>query len=205
MKTFFKIIISLITVVGLVVIGIIVSVRMEYRDKIYAQIEDVPEQSMVVVLGASVKRDQTPSQALEDRLRLAADIWYAGKAEKIILSGDDGRWAQPEIAAMVGYMYELGVPDEVLIADGNNARTHDSCYRLKNELGQDKVVLITQGFHLPRALYLCNKVGLDAWGIESNFQSYDRGGWFLLRDWLASFLAFWDIATEQLPSYLENS
>jgi len=203
MKTFFKIIIALAAVAALVIVGVIALVRLEYRGKIYEQIQHIPDASVVVVLGASVKRDQTPSQALEDRLQVGADIWQADKAEKIILSGDDGRWAQPEIAAMVGYMYEQGIPDEDLIADGNNARTYDSCYRLKNEIDQDKVVLVTQGFHLPRALYLCNKLGLDAWGITSDLRTYDRGEWFLVRDWLASLLAFWDIYTQALPTYLK--
>lgn len=202
MKYLVKTIIVAVTISLLLVVAIIYWVRVEYKDKIYSQIGEVPENSVVVVLGASVKRDKTPNDALEDRLNVAADIWRAGKTQRIILSGDDGRWAQPEIPAMLNYMYNQGVPQEVLIADGDNARTYDSCYRLKHELKQDDVVLVTQGFHLPRALYLCNEVGLDAWGIDSDLRPYSKIVWFTVRDWLASFLAYWDILLSAKPSYL---
>jgi SanA protein len=203
MKTFAKIIFSLFVIACLVIAGVIVSVRTEYKDRVYNEIQNVSENSVVVVLGASINRDMTPSDVLEDRLQVAVDLWEQGKAEKIILSGDDGRWAQPEIPAMVNYMYSQGVPDDILIPDGDNARTYDSCYRLKNELNQDKVILITQGFHLPRALYLCNKLGLDAQGIKSDLRPYRKVAWFTVRDWLASFFAFWDINAGRTPSYLE--
>jgi SanA protein len=110
----------------------------------------------------------------------------------------------PEIAAMYRYVYEAGMPEGIVIIDGNNARTFDSCYRLKNVLGQNDVVLVTQGFHLPRALYLCNEVGIDAWGIDADLRSYRDIAWFTSRDWLASFLAFWDIYLKRTPTFLEN-
>ncbi|MDD4995581.1 MAG: ElyC/SanA/YdcF family protein [Patescibacteria group bacterium] len=203
MKTFLKIVILLTVVAMLAAGGLAYSVRTEYSYKIYDSIESLPENSVMVVLGASVKRDKTPSDALEDRLETAVRAWRAQKTEKIILSGDDGRWAQPEIQAMVLYMYDNGVPDEMLLVDGNNARTFDSCYRLKNELGQNKVVLVTQNFHLPRALYLCNKIGLDAWGISVDIRSYQKIAWFTMRDWMASLLAFWDIYMRKAPTYLQ--
>ncbi|NIP32484.1 hypothetical protein GWN26_03100 [Candidatus Saccharibacteria bacterium] len=104
---------------------------------------------------------------------------------------------------MLNYMYNRDVPDSIVIVDGNNARTFDSCYRLKNELRQNDVVLITQGFHMPRALYLCNKMGLDAWGLESDLRMYKDIVWFTVRDWMASLLAWWDIYNQRLPSYLQ--
>jgi SanA protein len=75
---------------------------------------------------------------------------------------------------------------------------------LKNELNQNEVVLVTQAFHLPRALYLCNRVGLDARGVESDLRSYHKIVWFTFRDWLASLLAFVDVEFKRLPTYLEK-
>lgn len=204
MKTILKILIALFLIAVFVIVGVIAMVRLEYKDKTYENYDQVPNNSIVVVLGASVYKDGTPSDALEDRLSVGADLWRQGKAARIILSGDDGRYAMPEIKAMVSYMYSQGVPDDVLITDGDNARTYDSCYRLKNEHLADNVVLITQGFHLPRALYLCNKLGLDAWGIKSDLRPYADIVWFTARDLMASLLAFWDIYTQALPTYIKN-
>jgi len=199
-----KILLILLIVIMATAVALTIMVRSEYQDKVYSSIQELPDDSVMVVLGASVKRDATPSDALEDRLDMAVRAWRAGKVDKIILSGDDGRWAQEETQAMLGYMYSQGVPDHLLIIDGNNARTFDSCYRLRNELHEDNVVLITQSFHLPRALYLCNELGIDAWGLDSDLRWYQDIVWFTARDWLASLLAFWDIYDRRLPTYLEN-
>jgi SanA protein len=203
MKKIVKIIIIIILAVCLALAGLMVYVRTAYIDKIYDQISSLPQNSVVVVLGASVKRDQTPSDALEDRLAVAVRAWREGKTEKIILSGDDGQWAQNETQAMLSYVISQGVPDQMIAVDGDNARTYDSCYRLKNELGQDRVVLITQSFHLPRALYLCNKLGLEASGLASDLRPYSKIVWFTVRDWLASLLAFLDVNLHREPSYLQ--
>lgn len=207
MKYFYKIffIFIIVALIGAIVFGgVAMYVRGEYMHKIYPDITVMPADSTLVVLGASVINEKTPSAALEDRLEMAVRAWRAGKVEKIILSGDDGRWAQPEISAMLAYLREQEVPDTMLILDGNNARTFDSCYRLRNELIQKDVVLITQSFHLPRALYLCNEMGLDAYGLASDLRWYQSILWFTLRDWGASVLAWYDIYTKQLPTYLKK-
>lgn len=198
-----KISLIILFIAGLVAGGIMITVRNEFQDRVYPSVENLPEDSTLVVLGASVYRDQTPSDALEDRLEMAVRAYRAGKVKRIILSGDDGRWAQEEVQTMLTYMHNRDVANNIIIIDGNNARTFDSCYRLKNELRQNSVVLITQGFHMPRALYLCNKMGLDAWGLESDLRMYHDIVWFTVRDWMASLLAWWDIYNQRLPSYLQ--
>lgn len=205
-KFFLNIFVLLIILLILASVGsmvIMVQVRSEYQSKIYNDVDQLPNGSTIVVLGASVHPDNTPSDALEDRLEIAARAWRAEKIENIVLSGDDGTWAQEEIQSMLGYLIDAGVPRDNIIIDGNNARTFDSCYRLKNVLNQNKVVLITQSFHMPRALYLCNEIGLDAWGLESDLRWYKDVLWFTVRDWMASLLAFWDLYNQRLPSYLE--
>jgi len=207
MKYFYKIFFIVIIILVLAALafgGLAMYVRGEYIHKIYPDITAIPSDSTMVVLGASVIDENTPSAALEDRLEMAVRAWRANKVEKIILSGDDGRWAQPETSAMLAYLREQGVPDTMVIIDGNNARTFDSCYRLRNELIQKDVVLITQSFHLPRALYLCNEMGLNAYGIDSDLRWYKSILWFTIRDWSASVLAWYDIYTKQLPTYLEK-
>lgn len=206
-KFFLTILISLIILIILASAGAVVlmiQVRSEYQAKIFEGIDQLPHDSTIVVLGASVHRDRTPSDALEDRLEMAIRAWRAEKTNKIILSGDDGTWAQEEVQSMLSYLVNKGVPRHLIIIDGNNARTFDSCYRLKNVLNENEVVLITQSFHLPRALYLCNEVGLDAWGLESDLRWYKDVLWFTTRDWMASLLAYWDLYNQRLPSYLER-
>lgn len=209
MKKFFInltiLVLALMIIAGGILFGLMVSVRSEYDHKIYRDVQQLPEESAAVVLGASVYRDRTPSDALEDRLDAAVRAWRADKAEIIILSGDDGRYAQEEVQSMLNYLVNRGIPRDKIVIDGNNARTFDSCYRLKNELNRNEVVLITQEFHLPRALYLCNKMGLDAWGLPADQRLYRDIVWFTIRDWLASALAYWDIRYQRLPTYLESA
>ncbi|NIP32483.1 hypothetical protein GWN26_03095 [Candidatus Saccharibacteria bacterium] len=95
--SFIKISFIIILLVSFVAGGIMITVRNEFQDKVYPSVENLPEDSTMVVLGASVYRDRTPSDALEDRLDMAVRAYRANKVKRIILSGDDGRWAQEEV------------------------------------------------------------------------------------------------------------
>ncbi|MEK7532093.1 MAG: ElyC/SanA/YdcF family protein [Patescibacteria group bacterium] len=200
------------------VLSAILSVRYPYRDRMYVAQPDL--KAAIIVLGTRVEDDGAPSDWLRKRVEAGVAIWEKRATEiintcgmqeardigdrcdlpKLILSGDNGWKRKDEIAAMKQVPSLAQVSESSLMEDGWNARTIDSCWRAKNVLGIDHAVLITQAFHMPRALYLCNKLGVDAYGVvaddgENNvLRSY-------FRDWLASAKAWWDINRGYKPEH----
>lgn len=120
-----------------------------------------------LVLGASIKGG-APNRVLQERLDTALILYQEGKVKKLMLSGDNRTVDHNEPEAMKHYLLERGVPEKDLILDYAGRRTYDSCYRMKEVFGIESLIIITQDFHLPRALYLCNSLGVDAVGIAAD-------------------------------------
>ena len=177
-------------VTGLLRVGMLI-----YSDsKTYLAL-DVPASPVALVLGAGLNRDGTPGLVLRDRVQTAADLYFTGKVEKILMSGDNSTEYYNEPGAMHEYALTLGVPDEDIILDYAGRRTYDSCYRAKEIFGVENLIVVTQAFHLPRALFLCNAFDMTANGVpadESNYQRSSYTFWWL-REVLASTKAYWDI------------
>lgn len=146
-----------------------------------------------IVLGASTKEDGTASDALYDRVETAVDLYRAGKVDKILMTGDDGAFHTDEVKSMAQLAANDGVKPEDLIVDGHGYRTYESCKRAKEEFHIDHAVIITQRFHLARALYLCRAMGMDAQGLAADRQTYQKIVLFTWRDLFASFKAWIDI------------
>lgn len=172
--------------------SIILYVRFQYRSSIIRS-EAVPVKPAIVVLGASLKDDGQPSDALLDRLKVGIDLYKQGKGEYILVTGDDGKMRSDEISAMRRYVLDSGVPEADLKSDGQGYRTYESCTRANKEFGITRAIIVTQAFHLPRALYLCNHLGVQSVGVTADLQSYRNIARFTVRDWLASFKAWMDI------------
>lgn len=167
-------------------------VRASYADRM-REPADAPHVVYGVVLGASVdKKTSEPGSALKDRLDVAIELLRSRTIMGIIVTGDDGKWESNEIKGMVDYLHAAHVPDDVLFVDGGAYRTFDSCQHLK-EKGFTDLVLITQRFHLPRALYLCNKIGVDAQGVIADKRWYPQALYYWTRDFLASPFAYFDV------------
>lgn len=168
-----------------------VEVRSKYSDRIH-DAATAPEAVYGVVLGASVDTQTfAPGIALQDRLDVAIDLLRRRVIMGIIVTGDDGKWKSNEVKGMVDYLHSQHVPDDVLFVDAGAYRTYDSCQDLK-EKGFTKVLLITQQFHLPRALYLCNKIGVDSQGVIADKRWYPQYLYYWTRDFLASPFAYFD-------------
>ena len=105
-------------------------------------------------------RDGSPTPVLRDRVATAAQLYFAGKVEKLLMSGDNSSIYYNEPGAMMQHALELGVPDEAIVLDYAGRRTYDTCYRARDIFGVREAILVTQSFHLPRALYICNHWGL---------------------------------------------
>jgi len=136
--------------------------------------EDVPTHSVAIVFGAGLTRSGTASAVLRDRVRTAAELYFAGKVSKLLMSGDNSTVEYNEPAAMRDYALSLGIPGEDIVLDYAGRRTYDTCYRAREIFGLEQAILVTQDFHMPRALYLCNNLGVDAVGVVAENFSYRR-------------------------------
>lgn len=157
--------------------------------------DEVPQARVALVLGAGLNRDGSPGLILRDRVETAIDLYNSGKVEKILMSGDNVSNNYDEPGAMQSFAIEMGVPAEDIILDYAGRRTYDSCYRAKVIFGLDKVIVVTQAYHLPRALFLCNAFDIEADGMPADDSHYRRSfytfWWF--REILASLKAYWDV------------
>lgn len=159
------------------------------------QKENAPVKRLAIVFGAGLRRDGTPTAVLRDRVETAADLYFRGKVEKILMSGDNRFEYYNEPGAMRQYALSLGVPDSAIVMDFAGRRTYDTCYRARAIFGADEALLVTQKFHLPRALFLCNALGINSFGIEANNNHYRKFSLVIwnFREQIATFGAFVDV------------
>ena len=136
----------------------------------------------VVVLGASVLPDGTPSDILKDRLETAVALYQAGAARAIIVSGDNRTSHYNESEAMKRYCVELGVPSDDVYEDHAGYSTYESMYRVKQVFGCKRVIVTTQAYHLYRALFAVQGLGVEACGVASYQGVYDNQDLYSLRE-----------------------
>lgn len=156
----------------------------------------------VIVLGCKVKEDGRPSDMLRDRVERGIELYNSGAAPKILMSGDHGRKTYNEVGTMKQYAIDAGVPSADIFMDHAGFSTYDTVYRAKAVFGAKRVVIVTQKYHLYRALYIAKSLGLDAVGVDSDLESY-RGQ--LKRDIREILARCKDFATSVLkpqPKYL---
>lgn len=158
-------------------------------------VQNVPSRRAAVVFGAGLWHDGSPTPVLRDRVATAAKLYFAGKVEKILMSGDNRFVEYNEPGAMRAYALELGVPEEAIVLDYAGRRTYDTCYRAKAIFGLQQAILVTQNFHLPRALYTCRQLGLDAIGVSADLRTYQRRAfaYWNLRELFATLSALWEV------------
>ena len=115
-----------------------------------------------------------PIAVLRDRVKTGASLYFNGKVKKLLMSGDNRVVEYNEPEAMRQCVVSLGVPDEAIVLDYAVRCTYDTCYRARVIFGMESVLLVTQKFHLPRALFICNVLGVKAVGVEANNLHYRR-------------------------------
>jgi SanA protein len=126
-------------------------------------------------------------------METAIELYEAGQVHKLLLTGDNRFADYNEPAAMARYARARGVPAEDLVLDYAGRRTYDSCYRAGAIFGLKKAVLVTQAFHLPRALYTCDRLGLEVVGVVADRHRYIRTPWYQLRELFALSRAWLDL------------
>jgi len=166
-------------------------------------VESVPHRDVAVVFGAGLWRDGSPTPVLRDRVATAVELYFQGKIKKLLMSGSRASTSYDEPGAMKTYALSLGVPEQDILLDYACDRSYDTCYRAKHIFGLDTVTLVTQQFHLPRTLFLCNQLGLPAIGVEADRRIYRRSStiFWNLRELPATLTAVWDVYVKQpIPS-----
>ena len=151
-------------VAGLAVAGVSVAVQVIARDRI-ADIDAVPSTPVGLVLGAQVLPDLVPSVYLQARLDVAAQLYARGLVERLLVSGDGRSRFYDETTTMATYLIRRGVPADRIEIDPLGLDTFASCQRARDEFGAQRLTVVTQRYHLPRALVACAALGIDAWGV----------------------------------------
>lgn len=161
-------------VVLLLLLGINIYVKASVKERIItaqeaAKLSDV---DCIIVLGAGVYGDQTPSPMLEDRLLRGIELYEQGCGPKLLMSGDHGSLYYDEVNVMKSYAIGKGVPSSDIFMDHAGFSTYESMYRAKEIFGADKVIIVTQRYHISRALYLAKAMDIDAYGVAAEDVEY---------------------------------
>jgi len=176
------------------VLGLREWVERRYSAQIYESVEAMPPRPVALVLGAGLWSDGSLTPVLADRVATAADLYQAGKVEKLLCSGDNRRVDYNEPAAMKAYAIRLGVPEADVVLDYAGRRTYDSCYRARAIFGVERAMVVTQRFHTARAIYTCEALGLDVVAVTADRRVYAaRQVVWKTREYLALVLAWWDV------------
>lgn len=159
------------------------------------KVNTVPQGKVAIVFGAGLQRDGSPSPVLRDRVETAVQLYQSGKVEKLLMSGDNRFLDYNEPGAMRAYALSLGVPEEDIVLDYAGRRTFDTCYRAKNIFGLDEAILVTQKYHITRALFTCNGVGVKSVGVPSDVRTYRKLSRLIwnVREMPATLVALWDV------------
>lgn len=173
-------IITLIVLICLAVIGAATVLGVnDYVKKIGRNNIITPEEAAelndadcIVVLGCQVKGNGKPSDMLADRLKRGIELYEQGSAPKIIMSGDHGRTEYDEVNTMKQVAIESGVPSSDIFMDHAGFSTYESLYRAKEIFEADKLIIVTQEYHLYRALYIAEQLGIEAYGVNSDYHTY---------------------------------
>jgi SanA protein len=174
------------------------------RPGIYENVKDLPQAQAVLVLGAAVHRNGQLSAVFRDRASKALEVYRAGKAKKILVSGDHSAGNYDEVDAAKKFLLKNGVSGQDLFVDYDGFDTYSSVYRAKEIFQVGSLIISTQEFHLPRALYLARSLGINVCGIEADSQNFNLGFFNFLRENAARAKSFWDITTNAKPEFLGN-
>ena len=156
----------------------------------------------ILILGCLVKSDGSPSDMLKDRLQGGIKLYKVGGAPKILMSGDHGSEEYDEVNAMKKYAIDAGVPSEDIFMDHAGFSTYDSIYRAKEIFGAEKIIIVTQEYHLYRALYIAEELGVEAYGVASDYRTYRNQFVRDAREVLARAKDFVFAAFKPEPTYL---
>ena len=160
------------------------------------------EADCILILGAGVWANNRPSPMLVDRLEEGIRLYNEDVSEKIIVSGDHGKVDYDEVNVMKNYLIDAGIPSEDIFMDHAGFSTYESMYRAKEIFGAQKMILVTQEYHLYRALFICNSMGIDAYGSPADPRAYAGAFKRNVREWIARDKDIFYCLFKVRPTYL---
>jgi vancomycin permeability regulator SanA len=189
---------------GLVIAGASVAWVRSGTDQFTYSEQDVPQAPVALVLGAQVYPDGEPSPFLASRLEIARRLLAAGKVQAILVSGDHREWKYDEPGAMTRWLTQRGVPANKIAQDHAGFDTYDSCVRAIKIFGVRKTIVVTQTYHLPRAIMLCRRAGVETYGVGDATMQQFRKPWLIssTREHGACVKAVVDVVTGRDPVFL---
>lgn len=135
------------------------------------RLSDIEDIDCILILGAGVWGDK-PSPMLEDRLIKGIELYKGQVSGKILMSGDHTKKSYDEVNIMKAYAVESGIPSQDIFMDHGGISTYDSIYRTKEIFQAEKIIIVSQEYHLPRALYIARALGLDSYGVSARPNNY---------------------------------
>ena len=156
----------------------------------------------ILVLGAAVKNNERPSAMLNDRLETGIELYNQNVSGKILMSGDHGRKDYDEVNVMKNFAVNSGVPSEDIFMDHAGFSTYESMYRAKEIFKADKIVIVSQKYHLYRAVYIARSLGIEAYGVPSDVREYRGQKYRDLREAVARVKDFFNVIIKPEPTYL---
>lgn len=189
---------------GITILGINGYVKKSTSDQILspAAAAELTDADCILVLGCYVHDSGRPSDMLADRLRRGIELYRSGAAPKLLMSGDHGRKDYNEVRAMKLAAMEEGIPSEDIFMDHAGFSTYESIFRARDVFAADKIILVTQKYHLYRALYVANALGLEAYGVAADDHTYAGQAYRELREILARNKDFATSILKPAPTYL---
>jgi SanA protein len=183
------------TFLFIILLGVTRLYTESYTSSRLHSVENTPSTQVAIVFGAGLMRDGTPTPVLRDRVATAAELYFSGKVEKLLMSGDNRFEDYNEPGAMAAYAARLGVPEADIVLDYAGRRTYDTCYRARHIFGLENAILVTQRYHLPRAVYTCSMLGVEAEGTPADLRRYNPISYnrWLVREIGANLVALWEL------------
>ena len=188
----------------LFVITVNLLVLTSVKDRIIDVDNDIinEEFDCILILGAGVRADGTPSSMLEDRLEIGIELYFSGASNRLLMSGDHMQRDYDEVGVMKRYAMSAGVPGKVIFLDHAGLSTYESIWRAKELYGVDKVLIVTQEYHLYRALYVAKELGIDAYGVSADLRPYTSQSIREARELVARVKDFVFARLKPEPTYL---
>lgn len=180
------------------------TVRLYYGNQIRTA-ETIEPARVAVVFGAAVYGDGRLSSVLRDRMDTAVALYQNGKVDRLLLSGDNREDHYNEPGAMMDYAIKQGVPPADIQPDYAGLRTYDTCYRARHIFQVEQAILVTQAFHLPRAIFTCQQLGVAVTGTEADRRTYRGSRWYEFREMIATTRALWDVLRREPAQILGDT
>ncbi|WP_433779284.1 SanA/YdcF family protein [Flavobacterium anhuiense] len=201
MKKYFKIALYL-AIIGLIaVVSVNYYVKSSTKTKIYYSAKKFPKNDVGIIFGAGINGNQ-PSKYLKDRLDAGIMLWKTKRINKILLSGDNGRDEYDELTVMKNYCYNHGVDTTKIFIDYAGFDTYSTMYRAKHIFKIKRATLISQKYHLNRAIYIGQKLGIKCVGYSANKGEYLGYKYVCFREYGSIFKSFFDVLRNREPRFL---